>query len=145
LVKVVGGWGVGQELARGDVKTGPGRNPFSILLDAVSGDARSEVLWREYESATFDKRFLRWSPGLRARLLPEVEDVTDIEAASAEGIGIVLVSVFFRGHVWEVYALEGSTGVLLAELERAAGDGDLPDVLERWGGMTESEREDLGQ
>jgi hypothetical protein len=77
---------------------------------------------------------LRWSPGLRTRLLPEVEEVTDVEAAAAEGVGIVLVSVWFRGEVWNLYVREGSTGLVLAELERAASDGDLPDVLEAWDG-----------
>lgn len=144
LAKVESGWGVGQELARGDVKRS-GRTAFSILAEATAGDARSSALWIEYERATFGKRFLRWSPALRDRLLPEVEDVSDQDAASAEGIGVVLVSVFFRGQVWGVYAREGTTGLLLAELERAAGDGDLPDVLELWGGMTATEREALDQ
>lgn len=133
LAKVEGGWGVGQELARGDVKTG-GSNPFEILGRAAEGDVLAGRLWREYERATFDKRFLRWSPGLRTRLLPEVEEVTDVEAAAAEGVGIVLVSVWFRGEVWNLYVREGSTGLVLAELERAASDGDLPDVLEAWDG-----------
>lgn len=133
LAKVEGGWGVGQELTRGDVKKG-GTNPFEILLRAAEGDAVAERLWREYERATFDKRFLRWSPGLRARLLPEVEEVTDVEAAAAEGVGVVLVSVWFRGELWNVYVRDGSTGLLLADLERAAADGDLPDVLESWQG-----------
>jgi hypothetical protein len=145
LVKVEGGWGAGQELARGDVKALVGHNPFELLASAAWGDKRASRLWLEYEAATFDRRFLRWSPGLRARLLPEVEEVSDVEAAAAEGIGIVLVSVYFRGRVWDVYALEGSTGVLLAELERACGDGDLPDVLSRWDGMLESERMELGR
>lgn len=139
LAKVEGGWGVGQELARGDVKRS-GRTPFSILRDAaLAGDCEAARLWHEYEAATFNKRFLRWSPGLRARLLPNVEELTDIEAASAEGVGVVLVSVLFEGRTWDVYVRAGWAGGLLAELERAAVDGDLPDVLDRWHGMLESD------
>lgn len=140
LSKVEGGWTAGLELARGDVKVARGdggRSPFSILRAAASGDSASAALWSEYERATFGKRFLRWSPGLRARLLPEVEEISDVEAAAAEGAGVVLFSCLFEGEVWDVLVTEGSTGVLLAELERAVGDGDVLDVLERWGGMTE--------
>ncbi len=144
LAKVEGGWGIGQELARGDVKkAAAGVSPFELLLRAAGGDLQAGYLWREYELATFGKRFLRWSPGLRERLLPEVEEVSDVEAAAAEGIGLVLVSVWFRGQVWDLYAVDGSTGELLAELERAAADGDLPDVVERWGGMCESDLKEL--
>jgi len=140
LSKVEGGWTAGLELARGDVKRGgPGLSPFVVLQDAARGDGPSQGRWLEYEAATFGKRFLRWSPGLRARLLPEVPEVTDEEAAAAEGAGVVLFSCVFRGEVWDLWVREGSTGVLLAELERAAGDGDVLDVLERWGGMTEGE------
>jgi hypothetical protein len=96
LTKVEGkgdGWGVGQEMARGDLKRGGGSLvPFDLLADFVAtGDVRSASLWQEFEAATFGRPAIRWSPGLKAALL--VEDVSDVEAAAAEGED---VETYFR-------------------------------------------------
>ena len=79
--------GLGNELARADLKGGRkgGRTPFEILSDfgehALADDLE---LWWEYERATIGKNAIRWSKGLRALLLPNVEKQTDEEIAAEE-------------------------------------------------------------
>ena len=67
-------WGVGAEMARGDVKTGRAgsRAPFELL---DSDSAQDGALWREYYLATKGRRCTTWSRGLRERL--GVVDRTD--------------------------------------------------------------------
>lgn len=83
LTKVDGGWGVGLEMTRGDIKLsrGKGRTAFDLLADAVGGDAHAALLFRIYEEVTSGRRFLVWSRGLKA--LFGVNEVTDEEAAEA--------------------------------------------------------------
>lgn len=124
LTKVDGGWGVGLELARSDLKS-KGVAPVGLLRRAaLDGDADAARLWREYERATFGKRAVVWSPGLRGRLLPEVAEVTDEEAARAEGAGVVLVRVQFSGEEWSAYVRAGEVGELLRQLEQWAALSD---------------------
>lgn len=69
-------WGVGAEMARGDVKSGRvgSRAPFELL---DSDSAQDGALWREYYLATKGRRCTTWSHGLRERL--GVVDRTDEE------------------------------------------------------------------
>jgi hypothetical protein len=79
-------WGVGAELARGDLKTGRkalSRTPFDLLELAaglavgddgqlLAPDPAALRLWHEYELATKGRKALHWSDGLRQLLeLPE--------------------------------------------------------------------------
>jgi len=87
LTKVNGG-PVGLEMARGDLKGGRdgGRTPEQILRDAVAtGDVADVKLFKEYEAATFSRRMVSWSDGLRRLLIGQaVDEVTDEELAEAE-------------------------------------------------------------
>lgn len=59
---------IGNELARGDMKTGRGRHgrmPFELLDSSSKRDA---ALWVEYINATRGRRAITWSTGLRVRL-----------------------------------------------------------------------------
>jgi hypothetical protein len=59
---------IGNELARGDMKTGRGRHgrmPFELLDGSSKRDAE---LWVEYFEATHRRRAITWSSGLRDRL-----------------------------------------------------------------------------
>src|SRR6266571_1754586 len=77
-----GRWGLGSELARSHLKEGrPARNgvnaegalparckhaaPWELLNDALDGDERSAVLFREYGEAFHGRRQLYWSKGLK--------------------------------------------------------------------------------
>lgn len=79
--------GLGNELARGDLKGGRhgGRTPFQILADFGEYALADDLdLWHEYERATIGRNAIRWSKGLRALLLPDVEKQTDEEIAAEE-------------------------------------------------------------
>jgi hypothetical protein len=121
LTKVDGGWSTGLELARGDVKGGKGVTPFELLAEfAGTGEVGARELWLEYEAATFGKRFLRWSPGLRARLLGDEEDQADEDLAASEGVDLAVIrhlvqSIEFRQHLHR-----GTVGLLLDQIEEAA-------------------------
>lgn len=85
------------EAARGDLKDAKNgnRTPFGILRGLVlarSGEVdpttldveHDEALWGEWERASKGRRQIAWSPGLRALLLPDVEDLTDEEIADED-------------------------------------------------------------
>lgn len=123
LTKIEGGWGAGLELARADLKRSNGGNvPATALLSefAATGDARALQLWREYELATFGRRAIVWSPGLRAKLLPDVEEVTDVEAAAAEGIDLTLLRALIPAGDWRTVVRAGMAGDLLTDFEHTA-------------------------
>lgn len=123
LAKVEGGWDVGHEVARGDVKTGRGKGLVPVqLLDRFmgTGEALYRALWLEYERATFGKRAIVWSPGLRAALVDGPE-LTDSELAAAEGMdGAAVYRVEIPAAQWWAAECDGSAGDLLTAIEDAA-------------------------
>jgi hypothetical protein len=124
LTKVEGGWSTGLELARGDVKRGKrgGITPFELLADfAATGDLESRRLWLEYEAATFGKRWLRWTPGLRARLLGTEVEETDEQLAASEGVDLALVRWLVEAGEFRRHVRRGTTGLYLDQVEEAAG------------------------
>lgn len=121
LTKVEGGWGAGLELARADLKRpkGKGRTPLSFLAEFVeTGELAPLRRWREYETATAGRRAIVWSPGLRAELLPGVEELTDVEAAAAEGADVSLFRALVPAPRWVQLVKAGGAGDLLSEVER---------------------------
>jgi hypothetical protein len=124
LTKVEGGWTAGLELARGDAKGGKrgGITPFEILAQlAVTGEVEWRDLWTEYETATFGKVCIRWSPGLRARLLPKKPELTDEQMAASEGADEAFVRWLCQVGEWREMQHDGTTGLLLDQVEDAAG------------------------
>ncbi len=124
LTKVEGGWTAGLELARGDAKGGKrgGITPFQLLAElAITGEVRWRQLWLEYEAATFGKVCIRWSPGLKERLLPKKVEKTDEELAASEGAGVGLVRWLCDAVEWREVQRAGTTGLLLDQVEEAAG------------------------
>jgi hypothetical protein len=119
LTKVEGGWGVGLELARSDLKVARragSLNPVGILRSFVeTGEVRMLDLWQEYEAATFGKRAIVWSPGLKARL--GVGEVEDVEAAASEGADVARLRWLIAATVWRGHLRAGSTGELLSSIE----------------------------
>lgn len=90
-----GGRSPGNELARGDLKSGRNghRTPFEILEDfRWSGDADDLGLWRAYERATKGRQAITWSKGLRA-LLGAPPDRKDEEIAAERVGGDVVVMI----------------------------------------------------
>lgn len=145
LCKVEGGWGAGLELARSDVKKARGgRNPWEILTTASGngagdveagtlGDVRDRELWAEYEAATYGKRAVTWSPGLRAELLGAAPELSDEEAAAVEAEREAVWTVDLPADQWCRVRRAGCIPGLLEECEarasvelrvgRAAGGG----------------------
>lgn len=80
-VKTIGGDGasyvakIAAETVRGDHKTG---DAFGLILYGLEhGEAWAVHRWREWVATMPGRRMLVWSAGLRAELLPEIEDLDD--------------------------------------------------------------------
>ncbi|THJ33641.1 hypothetical protein E7Y31_22110, partial [Candidatus Frankia alpina] len=86
------GIGLGNEMARGDLKKGRKGSlmPFDIAAYFLrTGDADALKLWHEYERETKGKSVIRFSKGLRGLLLPGEEEATDEDlAADGEGVEV---------------------------------------------------------
>ncbi|TDB67152.1 hypothetical protein [Micromonospora sp. KC721] len=96
------------------------RTPLQILADfGTDGLAADLDLWHEYERATAGKSALRWSRGLRALLLPDVDEQTDEEIA-AEEVGGDTVA-YLLPHTW--YRLADIPGAQSAVLDAVESDG----------------------
>jgi hypothetical protein len=131
IAKTQDGKAPGNELARGDMKTGRNGNraPFQILEDfRWTGDAEDIGLWRAYERATKGHQAITWSKGLRAMLA--VEEKTDEDLAAEEVGGEVIVMI--PAKTWrEVVAVPGLPAHLLDVAERG-GAAAVADALGRY-------------
>ena len=95
IAKTQDGKGVGNELARADLKRGAElhRTPLEILASfAATGDIEDLALWHEYERATHGRQCITWSKGLRA-ILSAAPERTDEEIAAEEVGGEVVVMI----------------------------------------------------
>jgi hypothetical protein len=120
VAKVEDGWGIGWELARSDLKH-RSVSPMQLLADwALGGDLVARALWQEYETVTFGRRCIQWTPGLRKSLVPEVEELTDEELATKEGEDERLLTFVFDGHEWNRWVKAGEVAQVLREIEEAA-------------------------
>lgn len=119
-----GRWTAGRELARGDTKTGKGLTPWDLLRTVMdTGEKRYAQLWQEYEEATFGRRALVWSPGLRSRLLGTEDAPTDVELAAHEGDDVeTLVRFLVDAQVWLRLQANGTAGDFLTRCELRAAE-----------------------
>lgn len=118
------------ELARSDLKRGRigSLMPFDIICDFfTTGDMDSLALWHEYERGTFGKSVIRFTKGLRARLLPHEKERTDEQLAALEvgGTDVVRFSGWFYRKIAKVPGLEGK---VLTALD-TGGFGALVELL----------------
>jgi hypothetical protein len=78
----------GLELASAGTKVGraaDSRSPLQVLHDfGELGEARDLALWFEYVEAMHGRHHIEWSQGLRTRLLGDVPELSDEEAAAAD-------------------------------------------------------------
>ncbi len=120
LTKVEDGWSAGAEVARGDLKH-RGLTPFELLADwAFGGDLVARGLWQEYEVATFGRRGIQWTPGMRKSLLPEIAEVTDEELALKEAEDELLLTFEFEGVQWDEWVRRSEVALVLRQVEEAA-------------------------
>jgi hypothetical protein len=124
ISKTQDGRSTGNELARGDLKSGRngGRTPFEILDDfRWTGDLEDLALWHEYERATRGRQAIAWSKHLREKLQLVAEELTDEEAAAAEVGGEDLVVI--ANWQWKrIVGVPGMAGWLLDLAERGGAD-----------------------
>lgn len=139
-----GAWGLASEMTRAHMKHGRGAagsdgvpqrcdhaTPWGLLNDALDGDSRSGVLFREYAEAFHGRRQLYWSPKLRALFFGLV-DRSDEEIAAADDARCtehvvelvpsewaLVIAHEARFDVLRAAAAEGAAGVraIIAELE----------------------------
>jgi hypothetical protein len=119
VTKLQNGKGLGNEIARADLKGGRkrSRTPFEILADfGTTGDTGDLELWHEYENATKGRSAIQWSRGLRKLLVPDLEDKTD-EDIAAEEVGGETVA-YIRPDLWYRLAnIPGGDALVLDALE----------------------------
>src|SRR5258706_5308683 len=116
-----------EEVTRGDLKTGRAgnRTPFQILADHYqTGDLHDRRLWRQYSRVTRGLAAVRWSHGLRRRMLgPTAEPGrADAELASEDVNGDLIAVIPLP--VWSHIRLAGLEHAVLV----AAEHGGLADV-----------------
>ena len=100
------------ELTRSDLKQGRAGSlmPFDIAcMFFETGDMDALELWHEYERETFGRSVIRFTKGLRARLLPHEAEQTDEELAALEvgGVDVVRFTGWFYRKIARVPGLEG--------------------------------------
>ncbi len=120
-------WTAAHEMTKASVKCGrsKGRTPAELLANyAVGGDAEAGRLWREYALLFKGKKHLVWSRGLRARLLPDVEDKTDEELANQHDELAVLLATLTLSQWARVVANDAR-----AELLTVAASGDREQLV----------------
>jgi len=101
-----------QELARSDLKQGRAGSlmPFDIAVEFfVTGDMAALELYHEFERETFGRSVIRFTKGLRARLLPHEAEQTDEELAALKvgGVDVVGFAGWFYYKIARVPGLEG--------------------------------------
>lgn len=101
-----------QELTRSDLKQGRAGSlmPFEIACAFFeTGDMALLELWHEFERESFGRSVIRFTKGLRARLLPNEVEQTDEELAALEigGIDVVRFAGWFYRKITRVSGLEG--------------------------------------
>jgi hypothetical protein len=100
------------ELTRADLKQGRAGSlmPFDIACEFFeTGDMALLELYHEYERETKGKSAIRFTEGLRARLLPNEPDKSDPELAAEEvgGVEVVRFAGWFYRKIARVPGLEG--------------------------------------
>jgi hypothetical protein len=115
-MKVDGGWSLSSELARTDLKVSEaGATPWALAIAASDGEEHGVALHAEYLAATHGRSWLRWSPGLRARLRAE-DDGTDEEDATGDESGEIVVELLLTPAQWWGLVRAGKVGALFAQL-----------------------------
>lgn len=135
-----GGWGLDQEMTKGHIKDGRGKNRSpGQLLDCASDPAADQAhrdeaarLWLDYAAAMKGRRQLVWSKGLKARFA--VADLSDEEiAAQVEEDAILLARISLDD--WQVIARHGLQAAVLQMAEEGGADA-IDNLVAVYRGMT---------
>jgi hypothetical protein len=119
--KVDGGWGVGLEMARGDLKRGQGGSvtPWDLLRMASHGDHDAAVLWFEYEKATKGLHAIQMGRKLRALAREQGIDIVDNDAELCEpdAVGFDYVETFTASE-WAAIVCKGMAPEVIERVQR---------------------------
>lgn len=91
------------------------RTPFQLLADAVEGDLDALSAWREYEGATWNRRQITYSRGLRDWANMLEPELSDAEIVQSDKGGFMVAS--FASKDWKKVVAAGRYELLLV-LER---------------------------
>ena len=106
------------------------RTPLQLLADlARDGFADDHARWREFEQATKGKNQIRWSDGLRADLLPDVDELDDQAAADATDGAARLLGALDR-RTWKALRSWGpGPAQVIAWAESPGTDGEVAHLV----------------
>jgi hypothetical protein len=132
-----GDWTPAEEMTRGDLKTcrTGSRTPFQILADYYqTGDTRDRDLWHEYSRVTRSLAAVRWSRGLRLRLLgPTAGSEQRDEELASEDVDGELVAVVPLP-IWQRIRFAGLEHAVLVAVEHGvrAEVGSVIEAIWPW-------------
>lgn len=138
--KGVSTWGIEQEMTKGHIKDGRGKNRSpGQLLDCAGDPAADKAhrdeaarLWLDYAKAMKGKQQLRWTPGLKSRFA--VADLTDEEiAAQVEDDAVLLARISLND--WHVIARHNLQATVLTLAEEGGADA-IENLITAYRGMT---------
>jgi hypothetical protein len=122
------------ELASAGTKRARGENrtPMHLLADLVRlGLADDLAKWHEYEQAMRRKQQLRWSDGLRARLVGEIPELTDEQAAESND-GAARLLALLAAPTWRrIRASKLGPAAVLTWAELYDDDDEARDLIAR--------------
>lgn len=121
------GWDESSELAKWHVKRGrSSRTPFDLLRESFTGVGEAAADFREYARAYKGQHQVVWSPGLKQLL--SVEEISDQEAATAEGDAVAVLLGWLSPAEWRVILANDARSDVLAAA-RAVGWPGVCEVL----------------
>ena len=107
-----GGWGLAEELTKGQAKDGrKGRSPRQLLEDYQNGDKQAGALFARYVEAFHGRRQLYWSNGLRALL--SVAELTDEEIVSKPDDEVSMLLATITDDQWKAIYRKRQESVVL--------------------------------
>jgi hypothetical protein len=119
-------WTAAHEMTKASSKAARGAGwSMSGLLELylMTGDAEAGRRWREFAQAFKGHNQLRWSPGLRAVLLPDEQEKTDQEIVNSSEEDAVFLALLDMA-AWRVVLGTDAR----YELLRAASSGDAGEI-----------------
>lgn len=107
-----GGWGLAEELTKGQAKDGrKGRSPRQLLEDYQNGDKQAGALFARYVEAFHGRRQLYWSNGLRALL--SVAELTDEEIVAKPDDEVSMLLATITDDQWKAIYRKRQESVVL--------------------------------
>jgi hypothetical protein len=128
--KLISTWGAAREVTKGHSKIGLSNingnthaTPFMLLAWYEQGDKEAGAKFVEYAEAFEGRRMLTWSPGLKARLLPNEAERTDEELADAEAMPEEELAATLENDEWGIVLSRNARGELLQIAAQYGAEG----------------------